>query len=370
MELNIFTLVENFLSDYQKSDKNFTELLNIIVQSLGMKTFKHGIISPVNFTTNISKFHDIDEMSEDEIYERFKSVLPFSDKRLIDEILELIPIQSLIKILKKLYLINGSKNYLEFWNNIAGNIIYNSRIDKTSDSENTINDMSLLNVNRNEINIYTDNYIPNVVSIDNIFDIKFEDMSIYLSFINEIKNINSLFLIVFSTTWQLDYNYDIHAMQPYLIQSIHDTSMYYNDLYFPFIRQVSNVSNRNIDIIAREKLNNFYQYRDIHRVKLGEIKNKGSINVYSYGTDDNIIYYPISQRQITHIDVNNGYDVMYDNEILNSPDDINIYNLHVQPPKYNGIIMLNFSVITIITVVEKGVESNVVTSDNESYMSF
>lgn len=354
MELNIFTIVENFLSDYQKNDKNFVNLMNILIQSLQMKTYKNVSISPLNFSLNMDKIKNIFEMKHDDVYIDFKLLLPFADKQLIDEITDKIPIQTLVLLLKQLYTIKGSDSYLRLWNNIVGDISYSS-LDKTATDSTTINNLNQLtqlnvNLDTNTISSSDNNIVPNVVFIDNIEDINFTDLNLYLQFIQEVKNLNTLFVVLISSTFVEPKHYQLNGNIGYLSEDVISCGRYNNNFFKPFIRSYNNIPNKTVLDCNRENLNNFYTYDDIHNIQFGKIKDEGNISLFTYKSDDGVTYSVLNERNISHIKDNLGFNLIQPYEILNPNSETNLFNLHKQPVQHQSVIELEFALTTYILV--------------------
>ena len=340
--INVKSIINNFLSDNQKSNSSFISLLNILVSYLQSDNFKNTNISPVNFTLNMSKINDINNMSEENIISKFEHIFPFKNKELLSQLYDIIPPSKLIRTLKVLYSLMGSENYLQLWESIVGEIIYG-----TTMSDVDISTLTSLNVSQNERLIYGNDIVTNVIKIENIDDIKVE-YQLYLKYLMDIKNINTMFLILFSTNFTSDFIYQATFTSASIIEDVVDTTRYNNDFYQPFIRNSASLSQKIKYQSVRSKLNNLYVYQDVSHIKFGTIKDEGQLDVFSYISDDDIIYYPSSNRKISHIQHSFGENLMFPNEILNSNDTSRNFFNHINPSIHQSVIELDFSIQTLL----------------------
>jgi hypothetical protein len=355
--INVTSIIENFLSDNQKSNKNFTDILNLLVSFLQSDTFKNITISPLNFSLNMSKITDIDLLSDSDVISKFNHIMPFSDK-IMSIIYDYISPSDLIRCLKNLHSISGSNNYLTVWNNIMGDIIYSTV--GVSDTE-----VSQLNINSEQTLIYNESIeLSNVRKVLNPEDLKV-DYNTFIRFLMEAKNINTLFLLLSSTKYNLNYTYYVQSGNPIIIEDVINTTRYNCEFQQPFIKNTTFVNNKSKYQTIRNQFNNFYTFSDVSSLTFEKIKDEGYISVFTYESDDNIIFYQTNKRAINHLNTMMGENLMFDTEILNDEVELNLSH-HKNPSTHQSIIELDFQIITIIGVQDVLV---VLSAENPIFLS-
>lgn len=321
MEFWISELAIDFISDFQKSDEKFIELIKMLVDFLQRENFSNIRISPLYLINNLQRFNNLDEYTDDELKIKFKSILPFKNEEIMNRIFDCFNIRKLIPLLKLLNSMKGSKQSFIFWKYILGNIFSNT---PSSDDDNDAYLMRLLNIDTSKIDISMDENsdIPNVIIINNIDELNVS-LNALTSFLSDITPVGIIIILLFSTQVYASYEYTCTASTNEIRASQISYDVKRNDYFQPFIKYVedSNIQTY-ITSIKQKNRNQFFntfKIKDVERISFDSILNEGVVQYFSYKTIDNYIYEPNSIRNISQIDETLKLDGIKSNEKLNPP---------------------------------------------------
>lgn len=321
--MNSNIIINDFLSNFQMSDNTFKQLVEQLVSFLESDNYINTNISPLNFNQSMP---DINVSFPDEIF-------PFNNQNIMNIIYQYITKENLQLMLKQLYQLRGTVNYIDLFEKISGKLYITS-----ADSTDSLS-ISQLNIKTDDISIFNTTETSNINKINN-YNHRFDDRGLLIQFIHECKNLGTLFLFLVSLNSDIDVPVTVTTNTCKIIDDIVDTNQYVNDFYRPFIKYTSNMSNKDVYQISRSKLNNFYQIKDVQHIRVIDILDEGNIKLFKYDSDDGITVFKSSERNVSHLKYENN-DYTNNDEILNNNDVSLQYFNHVNPMSNQHIIELS-----------------------------
>ena len=352
MDFWISELATDFLSDFQKSDEKFIELIKMMIDFLQRENFSNIKVSPLYLINNLERFNNLDEYTDDELKTKFKSILPFKSEEIMEKVFDSLDIRRLIPLLKLLNSMKGSNQSFTFWKHILGNI-FNSTPDLDDIDDEYLVRLLNINYDKIDISIDEDNTIPNIIMINNIDELKVS-LNALVSFLNDITPVGIIVILLFSTQVSSVYTTTTTASNNEMRSGLVTYDVRRNDYYQPFIKYTEDSTIQDsITSIKQKNRNQFFnafQIKDVERISFDTILNEGSVQYFSYRTIDNYIYEPNSTRIIGQLDEVLSLDGLKSNEKLNPPTKMKYVDNIIKYETPIDLYVLPYSDIEVISV--------------------